>query len=142
MGSSHPDNRNLSELDKSFEEFLAEEGFQETVDTGATQRVKLDGAVPANPTPRQPRRAPQGQKRSEPAPKKRKIRLSRKDKTTVIALCAVAAVLLIAIVTFAICLGGVLIGRKAGTRMAGKAGILGGVILIFIGLEIFITSFF
>lgn len=98
MGSSHPDNRNLSELDKSFEEFLAEEGFQETVDTGATQRVKLDGAVPANPTPRQPRRAPQGQKRSEPAPKKRKTRLSRKDKTTVIALCAVAAVLLIAII--------------------------------------------
>ena len=98
MNSSHPENRNLSELDKSFEEFLAEEGFQETVDTGATQRVKLDGAVPANPTPRQPRRTPQGQKRSQPAPKKRKAHLSRKDKTTIIALCAVAAVLLIAII--------------------------------------------
>ena len=33
-------------------------------------------------------------------------------------------------------------GKKAGTRLAGKASIFGGVILIFIGLEIFITSFF
>ena len=50
--------------------------------------------------------------------------------------------LLIACVTFFICAAGILIGRKAGTRLAGKAGILGGAILIFIGLEIFITSFF
>ena len=50
------------------------------------------------------------------------------------------AVLLIAVVTFGICTAGVLIGRKAGTKLAGKAGILGGAILIFIGLEIFITS--
>ena len=49
---------------------------------------------------------------------------------------------LIAAVTFVICLGGILIGRKVGTCMAGKAGILGGAILIFIGLEIFITSWF
>jgi len=55
---------------------------------------------------------------------------------------ALLAVALIAAVTFVICLGGLYIGRKAGTKMAGKAGILGGVILIFIGLEIFITSFF
>ena len=48
--------------------------------------------------------------------------------------------LLIAVVTFFICLGGVFIGRKAGTKLAGKAGILGGAILIFIGLEIFITG--
>ena len=34
------------------------------------------------------------------------------------------------------------IGKKAGTRLAGKAGIFGGSILIFIGLEIFITSWF
>jgi putative Mn2+ efflux pump MntP len=39
-------------------------------------------------------------------------------------------------------MGGLYIGRKAGTRLAGKAGILGGAILIFIGLEIFITSWF
>ena len=54
---------------------------------------------------------------------------------------AVLAAVLIAAVTFVICLGGVLIGRKAGTKLAGKAGILGGVILIVIGLEIFVSSF-
>lgn len=36
---------------------------------------------------------------------------------------------------------GLAIGKKAGTKLAGKAGILGGLILIGIGLEIFITSF-
>ena len=55
---------------------------------------------------------------------------------------AVLAAALIAAVTFVICLGGILIGRKVGTCLAGKAGILGGAILIFIGLEIFITSWF
>ena len=55
---------------------------------------------------------------------------------------ALLAALLIAVVTFAICMAGLFIGRKAGTKLAGKAGILGGAILIFIGLEIFITSFF
>ena len=54
---------------------------------------------------------------------------------------ALVSALLIGAVTFIICLGGIYIGRKAGTRLAGKAGILGGVILIAIGLEIFITSF-
>jgi len=55
---------------------------------------------------------------------------------------AVLACLLIGVVTFFICCAGVWIGKKAGDRLAGKAGILGGGILIFIGLEIFITSFF
>ena len=54
---------------------------------------------------------------------------------------ALVAVLLIAIVTFGICLAGIQIGKKTGTVLAGKAGIIGGVILIFIGLEIFIGSF-
>ena len=49
---------------------------------------------------------------------------------------------LIGAVTFLICYAGLAIGKKAGTAMAGKAGILGGAILIFIGLEIFITSWF
>ena len=53
---------------------------------------------------------------------------------------ALIASLVIAAVTFIICIGGLIIGRKAGTKLAGKAGILGGAILIFIGLEIFITS--
>ncbi|MBE6938516.1 MAG: manganese efflux pump [Ruminococcaceae bacterium] len=55
---------------------------------------------------------------------------------------ALLACLLIGAVTFGICFGGIFIGKKAGTRLSGKAGILGGAILIFIGLEIFISSFF
>lgn len=55
---------------------------------------------------------------------------------------ALLACLLIGAVTFGICLGGVFIGKKAGTRLSGKAGILGGAILIFIGLEIFVSGFF
>ena len=49
---------------------------------------------------------------------------------------------LIAVVTFIICIAGVYIGRKFGTKLANYAGILGGSILLIIGLEIFITSFF
>ena len=55
---------------------------------------------------------------------------------------ALLAVLIISVVTFFICFAGILIGKKFGTKLAGKAGILGGVILIFIGLEIFISSWF
>ena len=54
---------------------------------------------------------------------------------------ALLACLLIGAVTFIICLAGLAIGKKAGTKLAGKAGILGGVILVAIGVEIFITSF-
>lgn len=55
---------------------------------------------------------------------------------------ALLAAVIIAVVTFFICFGGLEIGKKVGTRLAGKANILGGVILIFIGLEIFLTSMF
>ena len=55
---------------------------------------------------------------------------------------AVIAALMIAAVTFVICFAGLLIGRKVGTKLAGKAGILGGVILILLGIEIFVSSFF
>ena len=54
---------------------------------------------------------------------------------------ALVCAAIIAAVTFVICLGGLAIGKKFGTHLAGKAGIMGGVILIFIGLEIFISSF-
>ena len=47
---------------------------------------------------------------------------------------------IIAVVTFAICFAGLFIGKKFGTKLANKATILGGVILILIGLEIFITG--
>ena len=53
---------------------------------------------------------------------------------------ALIACSLIGLVTFGICFVGLSIGKKAGTKLAGKAGILGGCILIFIGLEIFITN--
>lgn len=55
---------------------------------------------------------------------------------------ALAAVIAIAALTFGICTAGLYLGRRFGTRLAGKAGILGGVILIAIGLEIFITGVF
>ena len=57
-------------------------------------------------------------------------------------LMALVCCILIAVVTFFICLGGLAIGKKFGTRLAGKASILGGSILILIGLEIFITGVF
>jgi putative Mn2+ efflux pump MntP len=50
--------------------------------------------------------------------------------------------LIIALVTFIICMIGIFIGKKFGTRLSCKATIFGGCILIFIGLEIFITSLF
>ena len=53
---------------------------------------------------------------------------------------ALFCALIIAAVTFVICFAGLQIGKKAGTRLAGKAGILGGAILIFIGIEIFVSS--
>ena len=49
---------------------------------------------------------------------------------------------LIGVLTFFICVGGLLLGKKFGTRMAGKASILGGCILIIIGIEIFLTGIF
>lgn len=57
-------------------------------------------------------------------------------------LMAVVCALIIAGVTFVICFAGLSIGKKFGTRFAGKATVLGGVILIVIGLEIFFTGVF
>ena len=59
--------------------------------------------------------------------------------------CAIEAILealIIAALTFLICTAGVIIGKTVGDKFANKAGILGGAILIFIGLEIFITGVF
>lgn len=53
---------------------------------------------------------------------------------------ALLAGLLIGAVTFLICFMGLVIGKRAGTKLANKAGILGGIILIFIGFEIFISG--
>lgn len=53
---------------------------------------------------------------------------------------ALVACLVIAVVTFFICLGGLLIGKKFGNKLENKASLLGGGILIVIGLEIFLTG--
>lgn len=55
---------------------------------------------------------------------------------------AVVCALIIASITFVICMMGLTIGKKFGTKFAGKATILGGVILIFIGIEIFVAGIF
>lgn len=55
---------------------------------------------------------------------------------------ALTSVAIIALVTFAICVGGVYVGKKFGTKLGNKAEIFGGIILIGIGLEIFITGVF
>ena len=57
-------------------------------------------------------------------------------------LMAFVCSLIIAGVTFIICMAGLEIGKIFGTRFADRAGILGGVILILIGLEIFIKGIF
>ena len=53
---------------------------------------------------------------------------------------ALTEALIIGAVTFAICMGGLRLGRSLGEKLAGKAGIVGGVILIVIGLEIFMKG--
>jgi putative Mn2+ efflux pump MntP len=55
---------------------------------------------------------------------------------------AALAALIIAAVTVITCYLGVIIGKTVGNRIAGKANILGGVILIIIGIEIFVTGVF
>lgn len=57
-------------------------------------------------------------------------------------LMALTAALIVAVVTFTLCMAGLKIGKKFGTKLSNKAQILGGVILIVIGIEIFITGIF
>lgn len=61
------------------------------------------------------------------------------DYTLIEALVGVACV---AVITFAICVGAVFIGKKFGTKLGSKAILIGGIILILIGLEIFISGMF
>ena len=55
-------------------------------------------------------------------------------------LMALVCSLIIAVVTFFLCAAGLSLGKKFGTKLSGKASVLGGVILIGIGLEIFVTG--
>ncbi len=53
---------------------------------------------------------------------------------------ALICVAIIALVTFVICFIGVFIGKKFGTKFASKAELIGGIILVAIGIEIFVTK--
>lgn len=53
---------------------------------------------------------------------------------------AFIASLLIAVTTLVVCLVGLRFGKKFGDKLADKATMLGGVILILIGIEIFVTG--
>lgn len=55
---------------------------------------------------------------------------------------AILCATVIALVTFIICIAGLILGKKFGTKFANKASLLGGVILIGIGIEIFVTGIF
>ena len=55
-------------------------------------------------------------------------------------LMALVCALIIAVVTFVISMAGLIIGKKFGTKFANRATIFGGVILILIGIEIFVTG--
>ena len=53
---------------------------------------------------------------------------------------ALVSAMIIGIITYFICLGGLVIGKRFGTKLSSKASILGGIILIAIGLEIFLKG--
>ena len=53
---------------------------------------------------------------------------------------AMVSALIIAAVTFIICMAGLVIGKKFGAKFSNKATIFGGVILVLIGLEIFVKG--
>lgn len=57
-------------------------------------------------------------------------------------LMAVVASVIIAVVTFGLCIGGLIIGKTVGNKISNKATILGGVILIGIGIEIWVRGIF
>ena len=57
-------------------------------------------------------------------------------------LMALVSAVIIAVVTFFICMGGLLLGKLIGSRFLGGSSIFGGCILIFIGIKIFIEGVF
>ena len=56
-------------------------------------------------------------------------------------LAAFISSLIIGVVTFLICIAGLVFGKKLGEKFSDKATVIGGLILIGIGIEIFIKSF-
>ena len=55
---------------------------------------------------------------------------------------ALVSVIIIGLITFGLCFLGTHIGKSFGNRIAGKATVFGGIILMIIGLEIFISNLF
>ena len=55
---------------------------------------------------------------------------------------ALVCSLIVGVTTFFICIAGLAIGKKFGTALSNKASILGGIILIGIGIEIFVSNLF
>ena len=55
---------------------------------------------------------------------------------------ALVCSIIIAVVTYAICETGLYLGKTLGTKLDGKADVLGGVILTGIGIEIFVKGVF
>lgn len=53
---------------------------------------------------------------------------------------ALVCAFIISVVTFVLCMAGLVIGKRFGTHFSNKAALLGGIILIVIGFEIFITG--
>lgn len=53
---------------------------------------------------------------------------------------ALVCVVIIGLITFVLCTLGTFLGKKFGTKLAGKASLIGGIILVLIGVEIFITG--
>lgn len=53
---------------------------------------------------------------------------------------ALAGSAIIALITFLSFIGGFCIGKKFGIKLANKASVLGGIIFIFIGVEVFVNS--
>ena len=47
---------------------------------------------------------------------------------------------IIGIVTFIICIFGVIIGKAGGSKLSDKAGIIGGIVLILVGIRIFVSG--
>lgn len=54
----------------------------------------------------------------------------------------IISIIVIGVITFILCFISVFIGKKIGNKLGHIAKIIGGIILIFIGIEIFITGFF
>ena len=53
---------------------------------------------------------------------------------------ALISAAIIALITFIICIAGVLLGKKSGACLCSKAGLVGGVILIAIGIRIVVSG--